>query len=325
MEAWRKLSQDQLVFSLPLYRKVEIDWNNMKEETIESEYDGYNHNEYVTYIPEEFEKLIDFINGNGDVYVYGTCPHCKKGMSFKIGYGMQLKLDSKILCSYVDEQIDAECYIPDAVDEMRKIVDEVSNTARFFERKFQCPICKSIYQVSYRLLFENDKLYLMKVGQYPSLHEFSEYSSNAYDKLIKKMDARDDFRNAIKMHTDGYNIAAYVYLRRVVEKIILYVYGESQIECEYEEFKKLHLDKKIQTLKDFLPKFLYDNQQIYSIVSAGIHMLDEETCAEYFDILQTAVEIILSEYEANRKKKLLLEKTSNAIKNAHGKIDRELK
>ena len=38
MEAWRKLSQDQLVFSLPLYRKVEIDWNNMKEETIESEY-----------------------------------------------------------------------------------------------------------------------------------------------------------------------------------------------------------------------------------------------------------------------------------------------
>ncbi len=54
-------------------------------------------------------------------------------------------------------------------------------------------------------------------------------------------------------------------------------------------------------------------------------MLDEETCAEYFDILQTAVEIILSEYEANRKKKLLLEKTSNAIKNAHGKIDRELK
>ena len=164
MEAWRKLSQDQLVFSLPLYRKVEIDWNNMKEETIESEYDGYNHNEYVTYIPEEFEKLIDFINGNGDVYVYGTCPHCKKGMSFKIGYGMQLKLDSKILCSYVDEQIDAECYIPDAVDEMRKIVDEVSNTARFFERKFQCPICKSIYQVSYRLLFENDKLYLNKIA-----------------------------------------------------------------------------------------------------------------------------------------------------------------
>ena len=29
----------------------------------------------------------------------------------------------------------------------------------------------------------------MKIGQYPSLHEFSEYSLNAYDKLLKKMDA----------------------------------------------------------------------------------------------------------------------------------------
>ena len=69
MEAWRKLSQDQLVFSLPLYRKVEIDWNNMKEETIESEYDGYNHNEYVTYIPEEFEKLMEMYMYMGRVHI----------------------------------------------------------------------------------------------------------------------------------------------------------------------------------------------------------------------------------------------------------------
>lgn len=332
MKSWMELSEDELVFTLPLYSKVEIDWDNLLEKTIEQVdysdylYGEYKYNEYVTYIPDEFEKLVNFISGSG--IIYGTCPYCKKGMSFNIGCGVEIKLKSKVVRSYVDNQIDdEECYIPDAVDEMRKLVHKVSNTARFFQRKFQCPICKSIYQVSYRLLFENEKLYLIKVGQYPSLHEFSEYSSNAYDKLLKKMDARDDFRNAIKMHTDGYNIAAYVYLRRVVEKIILFVYDEnkSELDCEYEEFKKLHLNEKIKTLKDFLPQFLYDNQQIYSIVSAGIHMLDEETCTEYFDILQTAVEIILSEYEANRKKKLLLEKTSKAIKNAHSKIDRELK
>lgn len=324
MESWKELSEDELVFSLPLYRKIEIDWRNMEEEIVEKTGDGF-YIEHVTYVTDEFEKLVNFISESGNVY--GTCPHCKKGMNFRIGYGVGISLESKVISSYAEQQINDGCYIPDAIDEMRKIVNDISNKARFFQRKFQCPICESIYQVSYRLLFENEKLYLMKVGQYPSLHEFSEYSSNAYDKLLKKMDARDDFRNAIKMHTDGYNIAAYVYLRRVVEKIILFVYDEnkSELDCEYEDFKKLHLNEKIQTLKDFLPQFLYDNQQIYSIVSAGIHMLDEETCAEYFDILQTAVEIILSEYEANRKKKLLSEKTSNAIKNAHSKIDRELK
>lgn len=54
-------------------------------------------------------------------------------------------------------------------------------------------------------------------------------------------------------------------------------------------------------------------------------MLDEETCEQYFDILQTAVEIILSEYETNRKKRILLQKTSNEIKNAHSKISSKLK
>lgn len=325
MKSWMEISEEELVFTLPLYRKVEIDWLNMVKKTVPQVDRGYEYNEYVTYMPEEFVKLVNFIGGSGDIY--GTCPHCKKGMSFKIGRGLDIKLKSNVLSSYVDAQVDLEDSISDDVEEMRETVNDISNKARFFERKFQCPICKSIYQVSYRILFEKDKLYLMKIGQYPSLHEFSEYSLNAYDKLLKKMDARDDFRNAIKMHTDGYNIAAYVYLRRVVEKIILFVYNDNkgEIDCEYEGFKNLHLDQKIQIIKEFLPKFLYSNQQIYSIVSAGIHMLDEETCEQYFDILQTAVEIILSEYETNRKKRILLQKTSNEIKNAHNKISSKLK
>lgn len=330
MKTLKEYTEDELVFSLPLYRKVEIDWSNMKEKTIEQvdreQGSIYKYNEYVTSVNDEFQKLIDFINGKANIHIYGTCPHCKKGMSFEIGYGIELKLTSNKVCSYTDMQLEAECYIPDAVDEMRKIVEDVSNRAKYFERKFRCPLCRNIYQVSYRLLFEGDKLYLMKVGQYPSLHEFSEYSSKAYDKLLKKMNARDDYRNAIKMNIDGYNIAAYVYLRRVVEKIILYVYNENncEVDCEYEKFKKLHMDEKIQTLKGFLPQFLSENKQIYSVVSAGIHMLDEETCTQYFDILHTSIEIILNEYEANRKKKLLVEKTSNAIKNAHDAIAKEL-
>lgn len=329
-----EISEEELVFTLPLYRKLEIDWKNMVKETVEHTGEGdffgseYRYNEYVTNISEEFLKLINFIKNAGSIY--GTCPHCKKGMCFNIGSGGEINLNSKVVYSFDDEQINVEGYVPDdinATDKMRNIVGEISNKLRFFAKKFKCPICKNIYQVSYRILFEKDKLYLMKIGQYPSLHEFSEYSLNSYDKLLKKMDARDDFRNAIKMHTDGYNIAAYVYLRRVVEKIILFVYNDSkgEIDCEYEEFKNLHLNQKIQTIKEFLPEFLYSNQQIYSIVSAGIHMLDEETCEQYFDVLQTAVEIILSEYETNRKKKILLEKTSNEIKNAHSKISSKLK
>jgi succinate dehydrogenase/fumarate reductase flavoprotein subunit len=55
------------------------------------------------------------------------------------------------------------------------------------------------------------------------------------------------------------------------------------------------MDEKIDLLHNYLPSFLVENKSMYSILSLGIHELDEKTCLANFDTLRVAIEIILDE------------------------------
>lgn len=65
----------------------------------------------------------------------------------------------------------------------------------------------------------------------------------------------------------------------------------------YEKF-----DKKIETLKDYLPEALVKNKAIYGIVSKGIHELSEEECLDMFQPLLIGIELILDEVLAQKEK-----------------------
>ena len=76
------------------------------------------------------------------------------------------------------------------------------------------------------------------------------------------------------------------------------------------------MDEKIDLLKEYIPDFLGENSYIYSILSKGIHELDEEECLEIFDILKTGIEIILEEKieKINKeKRKKFIEKELNKV------------
>lgn len=327
MKKISEVTKDELVFSIPLYNKIEVEWKDMKKEIIRYQVQSCAYNEYITYVSEDYKRLINFISEGG--VIYGTCPNCKKGMSFSIEIGKKVEKQENdyIVDSYSDLDIKEDVNKSDDMLRMIKKIQSLLESTQYFIKNFTCPICLKKYCVVYGLEFQQDKLFLIKIGQYPSLNEFSEYNTNIYEKLLKKMGARDDLRNAKKMHTDGYNIAAYVYLRRVLEKIIMFIFNENgnEIDCSYDEFKVLHIEDKIKILKGKLPDYLYDNSIIYSIVSAGIHTLEEDICAEYFDVLYSAIEIIIGQYEAKRKEMLFIEKTSNGIQAANTKISQELR
>jgi hypothetical protein len=75
---------------------------------------------------------------------------------------------------------------------------------------------------------------------------------------------------------------------------------------EFDEiaFTSARMNERIQMLSDYLPDFLVENHNIYSILSKGVHELSEEDCKEYFTVLKESIEIILDEkLEADRKAK----------------------
>lgn len=63
--------------------------------------------------------------------------------------------------------------------------------------------------------------------------------------------------------------------------------------------------EKIGLLQDYLPAFLVDNKDLYSILSLGVHELSEKDCLKYFDALKMGIQEILDEkvIEAQRKQR----------------------
>jgi hypothetical protein len=76
------------------------------------------------------------------------------------------------------------------------------------------------------------------------------------------------------------------------------------------------MDDKIKFLMDRLPSFLVQNRSIYSILSKGIHSLNEQETLEVFPAIKLGIELILDEkLEQDEKQKKIkqAEKQINII------------
>ena len=102
---------------------------------------------------------------------------------------------------------------------------------------------------------------------------------------------------AVWLAAEGIGIGSFVYFRRIIENLVFEKYAEHKESLEISEcdFSRLKFDKKIETLKDYLPEALVKNKAIYGIVSKGIHELSEEECLDMFQPLLIGIELILDE------------------------------
>ncbi len=151
---------------------------------------------------------------------------------------------------------------------------------------------------------------LMKVGQYPSVADFHIAEIKEYKKLLP-IDKLKEFTRAIGLAANGVGIGSFVYLRRIFEYLIIEAYDKAIKDEAINEsdFQRSRMDEKIDLLHGYLPDFLVDNKGMYSILSLGVHELDDETCLAHFDTLRVGIEIILDEkLEAFKK----IEKIENA-------------
>ncbi|NQX85128.1 MAG: short-chain dehydrogenase [Flavobacteriaceae bacterium] len=148
----------------------------------------------------------------------------------------------------------------------------------------------------YHILWQPNSNTLTKIGQYPSVADFHIYEVKQYNKLLPK-ERLKEFTRAIGLAANGVGIGSFVYLRRIFEHLIneAYELGIKENTVSEADFQKARMDAKIELLKVYLPDFLVENKSMYSILSLGIHELDEKTCLANFDTLRVAIEIILDE------------------------------
>lgn len=179
-----------------------------------------------------------------------------------------------------------------------------------FIRKFNCPRHPLDSTHSQIFIFRIKGTTLIKIGQHPTLAELTKENIKKYRNLSNEI--YSELNRAIGLSSHGIGIGSFVYLRRIIEKHIVYPKIEELIkdgEIKREQIVQYDFKQKIKLAKSELPLFLVENVKIYSILSKGIHELEEEECKEYFPILRTAIEIILDEHiekiERNKKNKII--------------------
>lgn len=153
-----------------------------------------------------------------------------------------------------------------------------------------------------------------KIGQFPSL---ADLAGGDIDKYRKVLDANySEFSKAIGLAAHGVGIGAFVYLRRVFEKLIeeAHIKAKETENWNEEQYIKMRIDEKIGVLKDFLPAFLVENRFIYSILSKGVHELNEKECLDIFPVVKIGIELILDEKitQAEQEEKILSAKKALA-------------
>jgi hypothetical protein len=137
---------------------------------------------------------------------------------------------------------------------------------------------------------------ITKIGQHPSFADIAIDESKSYSSLLNRNDVAE-FHKAIGLAAHSVGIGSYVYLRRIFERLIQSRFDEFK-EAEGwtdEEFRKLRMNERVALLKDHLPAFLVRNAKIYSILSLGVHELDEEECLRFFKTLKQSTIVILEE------------------------------
>jgi hypothetical protein len=171
------------------------------------------------------------------------------------------------------------------------------------------------------LIYDPESRILTKVGQFPSVADFHISEIKQYKKLLPQEKLKE-FTKAIGLAANGVGIGSFVYLRRIFEHLISEAFNQAETDevLTNGEFQKSRMDTKIDLLSGYLPSFLVENKSMYSILSLGIHELNEQTCLEHFDTLRVGIEIILDEKLDELKKKEKIENAKKKLANLKGEV-----
>lgn len=319
-------SINEIYFKLGLYKKVYVDWKSWKVQDVYADGDyerQYAPLGYHVGYSEEVNNLIGFISKKYEIY--GVCPGCKMAQTFSVDTNACSLKQNDIVWGYADGEWDEEDFFDLSEYKIVEHIEKLVGENKYIHKQIHCPLCRQIFNMSFFIKFDQKKLSIEKIGQHPSFRDFNENYTNSFCNQLRKIDKEilKEYQQALSVFDAGYSVAAYVYIRRAIEKLITKIFETKEDKISRDEFNHKHFDEKVKYLIDDLPELL-KKRTIYDISSAGIHSLTEEQCSEDFPILREALEWILVDYIKKMKEANLKKKLANDLQNINCKIKQNI-
>ena len=273
---------------------------------------------------DNITDLIELLKGNVKISVY--CKGCKKERVFSmkpIKYYFETgpEGDEEIHCASLGEEIELLQNMmfstktrqkKSPAEEWKWINWQIADTTRLMKLEYICSMDEK-HHLDYIVLTTDNSM--MKIGQYPSTADMTFPELDAYKNVISKED-RKELGTAIGLFANGVGAGSYVYLRRILERLIYQAKTNAGDIVDDEDFKQARTAERIKMLEGYLPEILIKNTTIYGILSKGIHELSEEDCRKYFPVVKECIYQILGMWESLRKRQAdeaALNKALNAI------------
>lgn len=275
----------------------------------------YKSIELKEIIPEQLIQILLFHEMEIDDYSISSidcyCTQCKKETTFK-SRNSQNDVIEKVYIKFKGSdffdkassswKFDSDSFFP------------ILHDKEFFIRSFYCPRSPNDKSHDISFVFKVNDKKITKIGQFPSRASIENSQLKKYRKLDNEIYV--ELNRATGLYSSGIGVGSFVYLRRIIEKYIVYPEIEKLLNDEIitkEQIKTSNFKEKVALAKDHLPTVLVDNPRIYSILSKGIHTLSEQECLEIFNPLLTAIELILDESLAKVEHEKKLEKLKNDL------------
>lgn len=273
---------------------------------------------------DNIDDLIELVMGNVKLSVY--CKECKQERVFRMRTIECYKeiSNGKANCFFLATELSSfqkrlhMVKTKENSAEQWKWTDRlIEENTRLMKLEYICTMDEK-HHLDYAVLTTNNSI--MKIGQYPSVADLTFPELDTYKKVMSKED-RKEFGRAIGLYASGIGAGSYVYLRRILERLLSQAKKNVGDEIDTEAFDKAHVGEKITMLSSHLPSMLTDNAVVYGILSKGIHELTEEECITYFPVLKDCLYMILDQWEDMRKR----EEKEKEISAALSKIATNLK
>ena len=264
---------------------------------------------------ENIEELCSLIAG--EVKISSFCPQCKAERVFSmspITYREDIGT-KKFLANELRQiqHLHRSCGTEqgDKPSEWGWNYWQTQKATRLMTFSFVCAMDEG-HRLDYVVRTENNTL--QKIGQFPSVADLTFPELNQYKKVLSKENMKD-LHKAIGLFASGIGAGSYVYLRRVIERMIDTAKSEAITSGKLttKDFEGVRFSEQIILLKDALPEILVNNPTVYGIVSKGIHELSEEECISYFPILKECIFSIAEEWEAIRARKQRQKEMNSAL------------
>lgn len=265
---------------------------------------------FFKYINTESEKII------------ANCIWCNKEFSFNYNYNMYL-MDSE---DYIIECSDIRIAFSqgDGVilsltnGKIWGLVNQQILQKDLIERNYYLTYyisCNNnpthIYSLNLLISVQKDKFIVTKVGQYPTMLSVKGFDFDKYKKQLKRYNAYEDYKNADLSMANNFHAGAYTYLRRVYEKQLNYY-----VEKDKPVLTDDRTETKIKSVKNnFDPRIHEHLKNLYSILSIGIHELDEEESKDYYEYLKAMIDMQLQYEKAKDEEDKQTKKLSTKISN----------